>query len=371
MRGSKRERSPGVWELRAHLGQGKQVSRTFRGSERGADKALNALVSAVDAKQLNVSRATVADLLEEYVADRRPALSPATLAIYTKAQALIGDLGTIRLSRVTTRDVDRAYSQLRAAGASEHRLRQVHGLLKAAFRQGVRWRLVSDNPMLEVRSPRLPRTPVEVPDAEDVRALLEYLEPRDPDLADMLLLAATTGLRRGALCGLQWGDLGGIRITLRRSLVRVGTQIVERPPKMRQPGEVETLDLSEVEVAVLERIRARQSERRNSAGMGGTGVWVLSGDGVGGSPRKPENLNNTMIAACSALGIRQISPHDLRHFMATTALAMGAGPAAVASRLHHSSPAVTLRAYAHATSRGTAAIGDVVAAALSISEISS
>ena len=39
--------------------------------------------------------------------------------------------------------------------------------------------------------------------------------------------------------------------------------------------------------------------------------------------------------------------HDLRHAQATTLLANGISPAAVAARLGHSSPAITLSIYAH------------------------
>ncbi len=49
-----RERTPGVWELRVYLGRhpvtGKRTdaSRTFRGGERAAGKALAQLVTEVD-----------------------------------------------------------------------------------------------------------------------------------------------------------------------------------------------------------------------------------------------------------------------------------------------------------------------------------
>lgn len=366
MPGSKRERKPGVWELRVHLGGGRQISKTVHGSERAADKELARLAVAVDSKAITAGQGTVNDLLEEYISDRRSTISPATLALYEKAESLVNGtkLGATRLSKVKARDVDRAYGQMRAEGASEYRLRHVHGLLRAAFSQGMKWELVTGTPMANVRSPRLPRRQVEIPDAADVKALLEHLETKDPDLADILFLACTTGLRRGALVGLQWGDLKNGRLTLRRSLVRIGREIHVRPPKMRQPGEVEHLDLGEMEVAVLNRIRERQINRRLVAGLNLGGTWVLSRDGIGESPRTPDSLNNGMYQACSELGIEKISPHDLRHFMATMALAGGVAITDLAARLHHSSPSITMSTYAHATRRGPE-IGGVIAEALS------
>lgn len=370
MRGSKRERRPGVWELRAHLGGGRQVSRTFHGSEKAADSALAKLVVSVDTKTVSADRGRVNDLLDEYIADRTPLLSPATMSLYTVAAALVHStpLGSQRLSRVTPRLVAAAYQELRERGVTEYRLRHIHGLLRAAFHQGMDWGVVTGTPMARVRAPRLPRKKVEIPDPSDIRRLLEHLEARDPDLADILFLACTTGLRRGALVGLQWGDLKGSRLTLRRSLVRIGKEIHVRPPKMRQPGEVEYLDLGPLEVGVFDRVRARQRERSLSAGLLRHGEWVLSRDGIGETPRSPDSLNNGMYQACSELGIEKISPHDLRHFMATMALAGGVAITDLAARLHHSSPSITMSTYAHATRRGPE-IGGVIAAALSASEL--
>src|SRR5664279_2749323 len=62
--GTRRERSPGVWELRARAGRDplagkhRQVSRTFRGSSRQASKALAKLTTNSPESKLLPTRST-------------------------------------------------------------------------------------------------------------------------------------------------------------------------------------------------------------------------------------------------------------------------------------------------------------------------
>jgi integrase len=56
--------------------------------------------------------------------------------------------------------------------------------------------------------------------------------------------------------------------------------------------------------------------------------------------------------------------HDLRHLHATTLLLAGVPAHVVATRLGHSDPAITLRAYAHVIRSAEAAAADIFAQAV-------
>ena len=48
------------------------------------------------------------------------------------------------------------------------------------------------------------------PDAltpDEIKLLIERAEQKDPELAALLFVAATTGCRRGEFCGLRWSDV--------------------------------------------------------------------------------------------------------------------------------------------------------------------
>src|SRR4051812_32150754 len=74
MKGSKRERTEGVWELRVYngtapvTGRTRQVSRTVRGGARKADDALRALIREVESGKHRTTEGTVSFLLDQYVA---------------------------------------------------------------------------------------------------------------------------------------------------------------------------------------------------------------------------------------------------------------------------------------------------------------
>jgi integrase len=294
-----------------------------------ADKVLRDLLNEVDSdKHLAGGTATVSALLEAYIADRESTLSPSTLTLYRRSSRRVAStpLGARKLSKVTPLDVDNAYRELRGQDVSEHSLRQVHQLRRSSFRQGIRWRQIGYNPATDARTPRVARKRVQAPSPENVRALIAHIAKRDVDLAGVLMLACSTGLRRGALCGLQWGDLEGDQLVIRRSLARVDRDVHVRPPKMRAAGEVETVALVPGERALLGRIREMQDGRRRAAGLDPVGPdgWVLSEDGVGERPRRPDSMAGKMWRASVELGIEpKISPHDLRHFAATQMVAAG------------------------------------------------
>ena len=90
MRGSLRSRRPGVWELIIQLprdplnGRPRQLSRTFHGTKREAQRALAAEVAQVSAGKVTATTQTVADLLaswyERAAADLSPSKSAASKA---------------------------------------------------------------------------------------------------------------------------------------------------------------------------------------------------------------------------------------------------------------------------------------------------
>lgn len=379
MAGSMRQRDPAksnVWELKVSLGrdpetgQPRSVTRTFKGSKRAASEALAKFFTEVRSGPALVTGSdTVDELLETYIADREAGgLSPATLATYRRAARTVAGtpLGRKKLAKVTPLDVDGIYRHLRERGLSEHTLRQLHKFLSAAFRQGVRWRQMTYNPASDARAPRAPRKRIDAPSSGDLLEIIEHFETFDPDLAAAVLLACLTGLRRGALHGLQWGDVGADRLVLRRSLVRVDRDVFERPPKMRVVGEEEVLPIGPAAVEVLARMRSTQDARRIDAGLGRVGKhgWVISQEGLGEEPRRPDSMAGKMWRACEQLGIDpKISPHDLRSFNATTKIAAGVPAPVVQSSLHHGDLQTTL-GYVHTTDDEVRSAEAHVAAAL-------
>jgi integrase len=141
--------------------------------------------------------------------------------------------------------------------------------------------------------------------AAELRAFLAAVE--DDRLYALWLLAASTGMRRGELLGLQWPDvdLGRARVAVRRSLVTVGHKVMVSEPKTA---------------------KGRRSVALDPATVAGLKAWHKH----------------------QAADLPVIRLHDHCHTHATLALAAGVHPKVVQERLGHANIAITLDTYSHA-----------------------
>src|SRR6266496_3156035 len=105
-----------------------------------------------------------------------------------------------------------------AEGFAPRTAQQSYRVLSAALRQGVRWQVLATNPALAVNPPRPDRPELVVPDAAAVRQILEAAEG---PMHIALLLAASTGMRRGEVLGLRWSAIDGTKVHVNSSLQRV------------------------------------------------------------------------------------------------------------------------------------------------------
>jgi hypothetical protein len=118
MKGSLRERRPGVWELIVQLPRdtstprGKQLSRTVRGTKREAQRALAALITEVSTGKISSSTMLLADLLERWLDHVSEQLSPTTVREHRRlVKKLISpDLGKLTPRRISTQRLDTYYA---------------------------------------------------------------------------------------------------------------------------------------------------------------------------------------------------------------------------------------------------------------------
>lgn len=229
MRGTKDERSPGVWRLRVFIGRDpvtgnpRQVTRTFRGTKKQADTALAEFLTEVSSGALPVEGSTtLGAFLDRWLDHIEPNRSPSTILGYRhKVERIKSRLGSIRLDRVTPQHLDRAYRAWQDEGLHPSTVHHLHRVLSAALRQAVKWGLLVNAPTARATPPPRRHTPKEIPAPEVVQRLITKAEDREePVLAAIVAVAATTGLRRGELSGLRWSDvdLEERRLHIRRAI---------------------------------------------------------------------------------------------------------------------------------------------------------
>jgi integrase len=88
--------------------------------------------------------------------------------------------------------------------------------------------LVDTNPAQDAARPRLTRTKPISPSAEEVRELLGRVQHVDPELADVVTVLASTGMRVGELLGLWWNN-----VNFEAAEVNVAWAITDGGPSVR------------------------------------------------------------------------------------------------------------------------------------------
>lgn len=177
--------------------------------------------------------------------------------------------------------------------------------------------------------------------------LIERAEEKDPELATLLFVAATTGCRRGELSGLRWSDVDLEKGVL---LVRRSVSDIPGPVEIRstKTGHIRKMALGSATLAVLEILRERTAEHCAALGVKlepDAYLWSSSPDGL--SPLRPGGVTPRFIALRNDLGLTHIRLHHFRHFAATVMLAGGVDVGTVAGRLGNSRPTLTVQTYAH------------------------
>lgn len=361
MPGSMRQRGENSWNLRVYAGRdpvtGRKISveRTVRGNKREASKVLAAMVAEVDRRPVTaVGKNTVAVLCREWLDHAAPSFSPKTVEttrMYIE-DPIVPLLGSIPVAKLTAADLDRFYRLLLEVGRSRGpyapaTIRRVHGIIRRALSQGVRWGWINHNPAIDASPPRVPMKELQPPDPAQVVQLFRLAQGSDPDLATFIILAASSGARRGELLALRWRDidLDRGRLSIERGIVRVDDRLVEQGTKIHQSRRI---SLDATTVAALKAHQLRMTERARAASAGiSSGGFVFSGAVDGSSSWHPDSTSRAFRRICQQAGITGVRLHDLRHYVATRLLAAGVDVRTVAGRLGHRNPSTTLNVYSH------------------------
>jgi integrase len=374
MAGSVREKRPGVWQVRVSLGRDpdtgryRTLAREIRGTRRDAERAAARLVTEVEDGKASATRGSVADLLTRWLEHQESrGLAPRTLHSYRGfAKRIAAELGKTELRKLKAADLDRFYARLVAEGLSAKSVHHYHATLRAALRQARRWELIAVSPADNASPPAVRTVEATAPSPEEVRRLISAVEESNPDLAVFLFMAATTGMRRGELCGLQWGDVDFDRldVLVRRAVSSVpGQRLVVRAPKT---GRSRRLALDPATAEILRRHRQRVVDRCTAVGAGlAPDSYVFSRVADHSQASPPDGWTQAFDRLRDRLELQNVRLHDLRHFAATMALSAGVDVRTVAGRLGHAQPTLTLRTYAHVVEAADRRAAEAIANSLS------
>jgi integrase len=384
-RGSIRRRGP-TWTVTVDVGRDPTTNRRRQTSKGGfktrkeANRWLTDVLARVDQRTwVTPTKETTGAYLLGWLAAIRTSKKPSTYESYERLVRthLLPRIGHIYLDQLGPGHLSAAYADMeqfgrldRTGGLSPRMVHYAHTVLRKALADAVEeGRLARNVAALGTVRNRLPkarRPEHRTWTAEELARFLGHVSG-DP-LYPALLLAATTGLRRGELLGLRWVDidLGRGRAAVRQTLgairdVDTGTG-THRPvfgtPKTDRER---TVPLPAPTVAALRTHRQRHRAERLHVGPDFTDLGLVFCE-PDGSPIHPERFAKRFTVRVRQAGVPAIRFHDLRHTWATLALQAGVHPKVVQEILGHSSIAITLGTYSHAIPSMQEQAADTVAA---------
>jgi integrase len=278
---------------------------------------------------------------------------------------IVPALGHLRLTKLTTRQVEHFYAELVAKGLASTTVHHVHETLHKALEDAVRMDMLQRNVSDKAQAPGYHQRDMQVLTQEQARQLCAAA--RGTSMYALVVVALSTGMRQGELLGLRWRDVdleAGV-LSVRQALTfdRITRQYRFKEPKNKRSRR--QIQLPSPTIQALRGHQARQAEQRGMLGPAWIDNDLVFPNPIGG----PSAASTSHHAVCKLLvkaNLPRIRFHDLRHTCATLLLRAKVNPKVVSELLGHSSVAITLDIYSHvlpdmqddATAAMSAILGD-------------
>ena len=352
-RGTITSRSPGSHRIRISLKERDPVSgarrfttKTVRGTKTEAKQELTRLLGEIDAgKHVDASRMTVGEWLSAWVDATKAEVSPKTHERYAEIVRcyLTPALGSLRLQKLTTADIQRAYNNF-DRNPSPRTRRHIHRILKSALARAVEQNALTRNPAAALkRLPKAEAKPVNTLTVEQSTLLLTAI--RHTTTYWPTLIALATGMRRGEILALHWKNVdlesGTVRVVESLEQTKAGIRF-----KSTKSEKARAVPLPKFAVTKLKQWKREQAEALLRLGVA-QGPDTLVCPREDGEPKQPDSLTHEFTYLVGRVDVPRVRFHDLRHSHATQLLARGVHPKIVQERLGHSTIAITLDLYSH------------------------
>ena len=322
-------------------------------------------------------RQTLRQYLEQWLDSVADTVSPSALRAYRNhvEKHIIPALGTVRLTDLRPQHIERAKAfwasslpkrrKFAEGRLSTRTIHHIFSTLRVALNRAKRQRLITTNPCELVDPPRVERKEMRALDGQGGAALVKALE--SSDIGAAIVTSLGTGLRRGELLALRWGDINleEQRVTVRRAIERVDGQTRFKEPKTSRSRR--TISLPRFVAERLRRHHTEQGERMMADGLGRPTAETLVFE-RGGEPWVPNTFGTAFMRALRDARLPHLRLHDLRHSFASMAIEAGVDLKTISTALGHSAISTTADIYAHVTDSlmrdAAARIDDAITSAL-------
>ena len=364
--GTIRQRPDGRWEARFTVGRdpgtGKQIQRSVYGStQREVRQKLAQAVAALDTGDyFEPSKMTLARWVEIWLAEYTGDKKYLTVKHY-KAQCkthIVPSLGAVKLSELTTPQIQAFYNGLQRSGLAAKSVRNIHGILTKCLSTAVQVGYLRNNPAAAVTLPKVVKKDIQPLTDEQVR---DFLRVSAADEYEILLkVILFTGLRESEAIGLTWDC-----IDFKAGTVTICKQLQKRPLSdggftfaPLKNDKTRVIKPAASVMVLLSRRWKEQSAQRLRAGE----VWegwqnaeerkaALVFTTLTGTNLSPQTVYNHYKKLAVQIGAPDSRVHDLRHTFAVLSLQNGDSVKTVQGNLGHATAAFTLDVYGHVSEK--------------------
>ncbi len=360
MKGHLKKRSKDSWTIVVDLGlkaNGKrnQKWKSIKGTKKDAEALLARMLTELeDGVYIDAKKTSVSDYLDKWIASIKGSVSSTTYERYKQLcdKHLKPTIGNIALNKLQAIRISELYSNAIEAGRidgkgglSKQTVLHMHRVLKRALSQAVKWGLLSRNPCDAVDNIPKPNKKERLTfTTEETLSLLEQLNCNPLYLP--VLIAVTTGMRRGEILGLRWKDidLDKKRLYIRQIVIETRQYGLEvKQPKTDSSSR--TIALPQIAIEAIKKYRVEQAELCLQLGKGLTPESMLFNEYSG--LNVPNRITVNFRSFIKSHGFKHVTFHDLRHTHATHLLEQNIHPKIVSERLGHSTIALTMNTYSH------------------------
>jgi integrase len=318
--------------------------------KEAAEKLARALADRADGIVFDDKNLTLGEYLDRWLSDAvRGTVREST---YSRDKYLVTNhvkpsIGRVKLKNVNALHLQSLYRERLDSGLSGSTVQKIHHVLHKALTQAMSWDLIPRNPADSVKAPTPTPKEMHPLSAPEARQLLEAA--RGDRLEALYVLAVHTGMRRGELLGLHWGDVDlndtFPTVRVRRTLTRKDTGYVLGEPKTKKSRR--TIRLTPQAVEALRRHLTSQMEHMEHLGDLYDDQGLIFTTEVG-TLINPSNLRQRSFKPLlEHAGLPRITFNDLRHTCASLLFQKNVHPKFVQELLGHASVAITLDTYSH------------------------
>jgi len=258
-------------------GKRKRIFKSGYTRKGDADTALRQLLNEKDAGELvKPDPTTFAGFMDEWFREHAARnCTPKTTERYRQLCAyLLPHVGSTKLQDLSALTLERVLNKLKDSGGWDRKakaarplspktIRHIAGLMHVALETAIRWKLLKVNPVNGVLLPKVAKREAKSFDLQQLNRFVDAA--RANGVYPFVMLAASTGCRRGELCALTWSDVdfNGRLIRVSKSLEQTRGALRVKSTKTEKPREI---PLPGVAIEVLRSHRSAQSENRRLFG---------------------------------------------------------------------------------------------------------